>query len=76
MSLTSIIDWRIAALRQQYYKWYWKIASQFHSSREKVDSVSLIVTGRNDNYGGDFSDRLRVTLDWNLEHLPNPELIY
>lgn len=46
------------------------------SKKEKLDSISLVVVGRNDNYGGDFSKCLQVTLDWNYAHLPNAELIY
>jgi hypothetical protein len=40
------------------------------------DSISIIVVGRNDNYGGDFSARLKTTFDWNLKQLPGAELIY
>lgn len=45
---------------------------------EPVDpkNISIIVVGRNDNYGGDFSLRLKTTIDWNLKQLPGAELIY
>ncbi len=46
------------------------------SPQVKPDGFSIIVTGRNDNYGGDFSKRLQTTMDWNLKHIPNSELIY
>ena len=39
-------------------------------------NISIIVVGRNDNYGGDFSLRLKTTIDWNLKQLPGAELIY
>lgn len=60
---------------QKWIRLKWKIHN-FFLSKKKVDSVTLIVVGRNDNYGGDFSDRLRTILDWNLPQLPNPELVY
>ncbi len=44
--------------------------------KEIVREVSVIIVGRNDNYGGDFSKRLQVTFDWNLKHFPNSEIIY
>ena len=31
--------------------------------------VSIIITGRNDNFGGDFNTRLRRALEFNHEHL-------
>lgn len=46
------------------------------SKKEKVKSLSIVVVGRNDNYGGDFSLRLKTTFDWNLSRFPNAELIY
>lgn len=58
------------------YAW-WKFKRAIDTSKKiPVEGISLVVVGRNDNYGGDFSDRLRVTIDWNYGHLPNPELIY
>ncbi len=50
----------------------------FHRGSESVgpENISIVVVGRNDNYGGDFSLRLKTTLDWNLKQLPGAELIY
>ncbi|HEV7231453.1 MAG TPA: hypothetical protein VGO45_09005 [Bacteroidia bacterium] len=49
-----------------------------HSGLAHVNSshISIVVVGRNDNYGGDFPERLQATIDWNLRHLPGAELIY
>lgn len=75
--IRAALLWRRNYYYQQILKRKWEIKRIFNfSEREKVDAVSVIVVGRNDNYGGDFSERLRATLDWNLKHLPNPELIY
>jgi hypothetical protein len=64
-------------LTQQKNKITWR-AKRFldFSAKEKLKKISIIVTGRNDNYGGDFSKRLQTTLDWNLTCVPNHELIY
>ncbi|MCX6181182.1 MAG: hypothetical protein NT150_04560 [Bacteroidetes bacterium] len=56
-------------------QWLIKNALNF-SKKEAVKSLSIIVVGRNDNYGGDFSLRLKTTFDWNLSLFPNAELIY
>lgn len=75
--LKAAIHWRIIYYRQQRLKFYWKLKQLFDfSKKEKVEAISVVVVGRNDNYGGDFTERLRTTLDWNLSILPNPELIY
>ena len=71
------MHWRVRLIDRLAKEWIWKL--KYHldfSSKEKVDKVSLVVVGRNDNYGGDFSDRLKATIDWNYNHLPDPELIY
>lgn len=58
-------------------KGIWKLKRLFDfSPKEKVNSLSLVVVGRNDNYGGDFSLRLKTTIDWNLSRFPGAELIY
>lgn len=41
-----------------------------------VDKLSMVVVGRNDNYGGDFSARVRATVEWHMKNIPNLELIY
>jgi hypothetical protein len=38
-------------------------------------TVALVVIGRNDNYGGDFSGRLKATMKWNLQ-FPFNEVFY
>lgn len=69
--------WRLKQLQNSLTKLLWRVRllTDF-SSKDKVEGISVIVVGRNDNYGGEFSKRLQVTLDWNLGHLPNSELIY
>ena len=75
--IASSLKWRINYARQLGWKARWKLKSVFDFSETvPVTAVSVVVVGRNDNYGGDFTARLRTTLDWNLSHLPNPELIY
>ncbi len=77
MSLKSALQWRKLYYKDQFYKLV-NYLLRFYEifGKEEIKSVSVVVVGRNDNYGGDFSKRLQVTLDWNLSHLPNPELIY
>lgn len=75
--LVNAIHWRIAFWHQQFLKIKWEIKRRCDfSKKEKVDRMSVVVVGRNDNYGGDFSRRLQIILDWNLKNLPNAELIY
>lgn len=75
--ITGATNWRINFIHQQYLKFRWELRRLLDfSKKEKVNNISVIVVGRNDNYGGDFSLRLKTTLDWNLSHLPNSELIY
>ena len=56
----------------------WKLKFLLSEKTVSVSSnnISIIVVGRNDNYGGDFSLRLKTTIDWNLKQLPDAELIY
>ncbi|WP_317899500.1 hypothetical protein [Aurantibacillus circumpalustris] len=56
----------------------WKLRWIFSERKIEVkpSDFSIIVVGRNDNYGGDFSLRLKTTIDWNLKQLPGAELIY
>ena len=70
--------WRIKKLKDFIDIIIWKIKFIISKKNINVDSsdISIIVVGRNDNYGGDFSLRLKTTLDWNLKQLPNAELIY
>lgn len=75
--LPAALAWRFRYLNEMKQKalWYCKRVFDFRK-KEKVSSFTIIVVGRNDNYGGDFSKRLEVTLDWNLKNIPNAELIY
>jgi hypothetical protein len=58
-------------------KWKNKLrAANKQAEKVKPEDISIIVVGRNDNYGGDFSLRLKTTIDWNLQQLPGAELIY
>lgn len=56
----------------------WRLKWIFSEKNCPIDTkdISVIVVGRNDNYGGDFTLRLKTTLDWNLKQLPGAELIY
>lgn len=71
------MHWRVRQLDRNLKRIKWKLKYRFqHQANEEVNGVSMIVVGRNDNYGGDFTDRLKATIDWNYSHLPNCELIY
>src|SRR5882672_7207788 len=61
-----------------FQRFKWKIKFMFSEKNCPVSpgDISIIVVGRNDNYGGDFSLRLKITMDWNLKQLPGAELIY
>ncbi len=75
--IRAAISWRLEILRQFFLRLRWRIRRAIDfSTKEKVNSISLIVAGRNDNYGGDFSIRLQTVLDWNMSHMPNAELVY
>ena len=75
--VTNAFGWRWTLLKQKinYLVWDLKLLFDF-SKKENIDSISIIVVGRNDNYGGDFSKRLQATLDFNFSRLPNSEIIY
>lgn len=76
-NILKAIKWRVDYYRKKLLKLFWLFKRLFDfSQKEKTNGISVVVVGRNDNYGGDFSKRLQTTLDWNLSHLPNPELIY
>ena len=75
--IKDAIVWRKNALLLILQKLFWSIKYWFDSSiKEEIHEISIIVVGRNDNYGGDFKKRLQTILNWNLKHLRNPELIY
>ncbi len=75
--IKRVFGWRIRLLNQKRLLTFWKIKQTFNFSRkENVNKLSIVVVGRNDNYGGDFSKRLQTTLDWNLNLIPHSELIY
>ena len=44
--------------------------------RKTPNSLSVVVTGRNDNYDGNFDVRLITALSRNIEVLPDAEFIY
>lgn len=71
------MHWRVRLIDRKLKRMAWEVKRQFlHNNTELVDRFSMIVVGRNDNYGGDFTDRLKRTIDWNYTRLPNCELIY
>ncbi|MEZ5010003.1 MAG: hypothetical protein R2753_17775 [Chitinophagales bacterium] len=75
--IQSAIEWRQRYYKNVLRKKRWKLKNFLdRSGNEKVNEISIIVVGRNDNYGGDFSNRLRTSLEWNLKNIPNHELIY
>ena len=41
-----------------------------------MPNLSVIVTGRNDNYDGNFDDRLAIAMKRNIEKLPDAEFIF
>lgn len=69
---------RLKQLLDNYQKLIWEIKRRLMNGNKPVsfNQISIIVVGRNDNYGGDFSLRLKTTMDWNLKQLPGAELIY
>lgn len=66
--------------RIQHYltrlKWRLKLFTTLREEKVNLADISIVVVGRNDNYGGDFSLRLKTTIDWNLSKLPGAELVY
>jgi len=77
MSLSARIKWKMESVFVRLLNAVGE--TRYFRSRikaEEVKRITVIVVGRNDNYGGEFSLRLQTTLDWNLKHLPDPELIY
>jgi hypothetical protein len=75
--ISSAFNWRWRVLKHNAVKLQWLVKKKLDFSRkENVNSLSIVVVGRNDNYGGDFSLRLKTTFDWNLGLFPNAELIY
>lgn len=41
-----------------------------------MNRLSIVVTGRNDNYDGNFNERLIVAFGRNIKNLPNAEFIF
>lgn len=77
MNIVTAIRWRISFIKNIYLICFWEVKRMLNfSKKQELNSISLVIVGRNDNYGGDFSLRLQTTLDWNLKWLPNVELIY
>jgi hypothetical protein len=71
------IGWRLNFMRDRAKRLRWP-AKNLADIGEAVDvnpTITLVVVGRNDNYGGDFSGRLETTLAWNLQY-PFNEAIY
>jgi hypothetical protein len=70
-------NWRFRIVEKNFFRLFWKAKCFFDfSNKNKLENISIVVVGRNDNYGGNFSERLRLSIDWNYANLPNPELIY
>ena len=75
--ISAALEWRFRVSKNRFNKGRWKLKKALDSSpKENIKSLSIVVVGRNDNYGGDFSLRLKTTIDWNLSRFPNAELIY
>ena len=75
--ISSAYNWRWRVLKHNAIKLQWSLKKKLgFSDKEGINSLSIVVVGRNDNYGGDFSLRLKTTFDWNLSLFPNAELIY
>lgn len=71
------MHWRVRLIDRKAKRFAWEAKRKFaHTNTKKVDRFSMVVVGRNDNYGGDFTERLKRTIDWNYNHVPNCELIY
>lgn len=76
-TLHHALGWRKQAAIDLFHRVKWRFKLFFASGKNvTTDKITIIVVGRNDNYGGDFSLRLRTTMDWNMRHLPGAELIY
>lgn len=73
----NTMHWRVRQMDRNVKRLKWELKRRFaHSATETVDKFSMVVVGRNDNYGGDFTERLKATIDWNYKHIPGCELIY
>lgn len=71
------MHWRVRLIDRKIKRYKWELKRRLmHHADEQVDRFSMVVVGRNDNYGGDFTKRLETTIDWNYNHVPNCELIY
>jgi hypothetical protein len=71
------MHWRVRQADRNIKRLKWELKRAInHKNLETVDKFSMVVVGRNDNYGGDFSERLKATIDWNYNHVPGCELIY
>lgn len=71
------MHWRVRQADRNLKRLKWELKRAFqHTNLETVSKFSMVVVGRNDNYGGDFSERLKATIDWNYNHVPGCELIY
>jgi hypothetical protein len=75
--INAAFEWRYRVFKHKFNKKRWLLKKNLDfSPKEKAKSISIVVVGRNDNYGGDFSLRLKTTIDWNLSRFPGAELIY
>jgi len=71
------MHWRLRQFDRNLKREKWELKRKFaHGDTETVSKFSMVVVGRNDNYGGDFSARLKATIDWNYNRVPGCELIY
>src|SRR5436853_34606 len=76
--IRSGIEWRTNLVIDRASRVRWRL-SDLSDLNAEVDSdpkFALVVTGRNDNYGGDFRGRLAATLEWNLQYERFIEAIY
>lgn len=71
------MHWRVRQIDRIAKKLKWYLKYRFsHPITHEAKQLSMVVVGRNDNYGGDFSARLQTTIDWNYNQVPGCELIY
>lgn len=71
------MHWRVRLIDRKIKRLKWDFRHKLlYKSTEEVNRFSMVVVGRNDNYGGDFSKRLEATIDWNYNRVPGCELIY
>ena len=76
--IRSGLEWRANLVLDRATRVRWPL-SRLNDITADVDpdpKIALVVTGRNDNYGGDFRGRLASTLEWNLRAGRFAEAVY